>query len=63
MRARTRTLHTKSASRHEKVESEQAISADDMIAKICGTLPKWAVCLRGLRYREDLTQSALAYTL
>ena len=35
------------------------MSGDDMIAKICGELPKWAVFLRGLRYREDLTQNEM----
>ncbi len=35
------------------------MSADEIIKKICGDLPEWAVALRGLRYREGLTQTAL----
>lgn len=47
---------------HEE-EEDDSISAGDMIKKLCGDRPEWAVCLRGLRYREDLTQSALGELL
>ncbi|WP_068469944.1 helix-turn-helix domain-containing protein [Candidatus Protochlamydia phocaeensis] len=39
------------------------MSADEMIRKICGDLPEWAVTLRGLRNREGLTQAALGNLL
>lgn len=40
-------------------EEEKGMSADEMIKNICGDLPEYAAALRGLRYREELTQSAL----
>ena len=56
MREHTKTLHTKSyfehqdASKHDRKadeeEEEHSVSADDMIERICGELPKWAVSLR-----------------
>lgn len=39
--------------------SERLISADEMIQRICGKRPEWAVMLRGLRVREGLTQTSL----
>ena len=39
------------------------MSAEEAIKKICGDLPEWAVALRGLRYREGLTQKALGELL
>lgn len=39
------------------------MSADEMITKLCGELPEWAVCLRGLRIREGLTQADLGKLL
>jgi DNA-binding XRE family transcriptional regulator len=39
------------------------MSADEAIKKICGDRPEWAVALRGLRYREGLTQKALGEML
>jgi len=60
-------LHTKSYSNLDRSENEElkehGIPAEDMITKICGNLPKWAVYLRGLRYREDLTQAELGEKL
>lgn len=56
MRAHTRTRRTKSEQLHE---DEIAISADEIIKKISGDLPKWAVMMKGLRYREGLTQAEL----
>ena len=39
------------------------MTADEMIQKLCNGLPEWAVCLRGLRVREGLTQAALGKLL
>jgi DNA-binding XRE family transcriptional regulator len=39
------------------------MSADEAIKKICGDRPEWAVSLRGLRYREGLTQAELGEML
>lgn len=47
----------------EKNSDEEPMSADDMIKKICGDLPEWAVALKGLRYRERLTQTDLGNLL
>ena len=44
-------------------EENMPMSADEMITKLCGGLPEWAVCLRGLRVREELTQAALGKLL
>ena len=46
-----------------KKDEDEPMSADEMIKKICGNLPEWAVALRGLRYREGLTQTALGELL
>ncbi len=46
-----------------RTHEEDAMSADEMIRKICGDLPEWAVTLRGLRNREGLTQAALGNLL
>lgn len=40
-----------------------AYSAEESINKICNGRPEWSVMLRGLRYREDLTQVQLAKKL
>ncbi len=45
------------------LEEDMPISADEMIRKICGDLPECAVVLKGLRYREDLTQAEMASIL
>jgi len=65
MRAHTKMLHTKNYLKHSSkyVEEEQALSADDIIKKICGKRPEWAVALRGYRYRENLTQADLGNLL
>lgn len=67
MRAHTKMLPTKkreiSKIMDEKQSEEKSMSADEMINKIRGDRPAWAVCLRGLRYRENLTQSALSELL
>ncbi len=42
---------------------EDSISAEAMIHHLCGSLPKWAVNLRGLRMREGLTQVAFGQLL
>ncbi len=39
------------------------MTAQDMIRKICVSLPEWAVVLRGFRYRDNLTQEALGELL
>jgi transcriptional regulator with XRE-family HTH domain len=39
------------------------MSVDEFINECFGTLPQWAVALRGLRNREGLTQEALGKLL
>lgn len=42
------------------VDSMEKISVDEFYNKHFADLPKWAVALRGYRYRENLTQTELA---
>jgi DNA-binding XRE family transcriptional regulator len=64
MREHTRKHHTeRSEYSSEKNHNDTPMSADEMIKKICGDLPDWAVALKGLRYREGLTQTALGNLL
>jgi DNA-binding XRE family transcriptional regulator len=58
MRAHTRKHHTESSFQIGEGD-DIPMSADEAIKKICGDRPEWAVALRGLRYREGLTQKAL----
>jgi DNA-binding XRE family transcriptional regulator len=58
MQAHTRKHRTKDTEKFI-AEEDTPMSADDMILKISGNLPEWAVVLRGLRYREGLTQAAM----
>jgi DNA-binding XRE family transcriptional regulator len=44
-------------------EDDSPMSADEAIKKICRDSPEWAIALRGLRYREGLTQKALGEML
>lgn len=59
MRAHTRKHRTKQES--SLYEERGSISADDYIEKAQKdlNLPKWAIALAGLRYRENLTQKEL----
>lgn len=59
MQARTKTHRTKVSDR----QSDTPMSAGEMIRKISGDLPKWAVMLKGLRHREGLTQVQLGEAL
>lgn len=43
MQARMKKHHTEKTERY--IQSDPPISADEMIKKICGDLPKWAVYL------------------
>ncbi len=64
MRGHTRRLPIEHLNQHiERTKEENSMSADEMIRKICGDLPEWAVTLRGLRNREGLTQAALGNLL
>ena len=60
MRAHTRKHPTKS---YLPFTLDMPVSSKEAIKKICGDLPEWAVALRGLRYREGLTQTALGEIL
>lgn len=62
MREHMRNHHTEDKERFI-FEEDIPIPADEVIRDICGDLPEWAVCLRGLRYREDLTQTSLGKLL
>lgn len=44
-------------------EENSLMSADEAIKNICGNRPEWAVALRGLRFREGLTQKLLGEML
>lgn len=61
MQAHTRTLRT-NVSNHQK-EVDLPMSAGDMIRRISGDLPRWAIMLKGLRHREGLTQKQLGQML
>ena len=43
--------------------ADKRVPALDMIAKLSGDLPEWALMLRGLRMREGLSQVALGELL
>lgn len=62
MQGHMRRHHTRTST-HISDDIETPMPADDMIKKLCGNLPEWAVALRGLRYREGLTQTALGEML
>ena len=62
MLAHTRKRHTNKSVRIDR-DDDLPMSADEAIKKICGCLPEWAVALKGLRYREGLTQTALGEIL
>jgi len=47
----------------ENIEKDIPMSADEMIKQICGNIPEWAIALKGLRYREGLTQVELGKML
>jgi DNA-binding XRE family transcriptional regulator len=64
MQAHTRKRHTE----NEKVEfsdfdEEGSVPAEVVLDKISKGRPISAVCLRGCRYREDMTQKELAEKL
>lgn len=61
MRAHTKKHHIEQTNRFRKTDTP--MSADIVIKKICGDRPYWAVALRGLRYKEGLTQAALGELL
>lgn len=64
MQAHTRMHHTEHSTRkHVEVKKEAPMSADEMIHKICGDTPEWAIALRGLRAREGLSQAAMGELL
>jgi DNA-binding XRE family transcriptional regulator len=64
MQEHTRRLPTEHSTQHvARANEEDSMLADEMIRKICGDLPEWAVTLRGLRNREGLTQAALGNLL
>ena len=42
------------------VEADQLLSFDEFFLAENDSLPEWATNLRGLRYREDLTQAEFA---
>lgn len=44
-------------------EGDNPMSVGEMISKLCENLPEWAVLLRGLRYREGLTQAEMGRLL
>ena len=56
MQAHMRKHHTK---QNQTIAEDTYISAEEVMKKIRGKRPEWAVILRGLRYREDLTQKEL----
>lgn len=62
MQGHTRRHHTRDVEECKQRE-DMPLSADEMIRKICGDLPEWAVVLRGLRHREGLTQAAVGELL
>ncbi len=59
MPERMRTRRTKQTKRSKLSREEKTISADFHIKDVYGNLPRWAIVLAGLRYREDLTQKQL----
>ena len=61
MRAHTRKRPTERITGF--LEEDIPISADDAIKQISGNCPEWAIALRGLRYREGLTQTELGKLL
>lgn len=64
MLGHTRKHHTEKALRlNVEPNDDRPISVDDFIKECFGDLPQWAVALRGLRYREGLTQEALGNML
>lgn len=64
MWAHTKKHHIDKAIRIDINEDDHLpMSADEAIKKICGSLPEWAVALKGLRFREGLTQTALGKIL
>lgn len=42
---------------------ERSMSADEMMENIRGSLPEWAVMLKGYRIREGLTQATVGEIL
>lgn len=58
---RTRKRHTERPIRID--ENDVPVSADEAMKTICGVRPEWSVALRGLRYREGLTQKAFGKKL
>ena len=64
MWAHTRKHHTDKDIWIDKEDDDNVpISADEAIKKICGALPEWAIALKGLRFREGLTQAAMGKIL
>lgn len=59
MLGHTRKHHIKN---EEKIinEEEKSISSEDYFKKVYGDFPMWAICIAGLRHREDLTQKQFA---
>ena len=62
MRGHTRKRHTDCSLRYNE-EEDLPMSSELAIKKICVNRPEWAVALRGLRFREGLTQKALGKLL
>lgn len=62
MQAHTRKRHTEHSSQINENDDTPMV-ADEAIKKICGDRPEWAVALRGLRFREGLTQKEFGETL
>ncbi len=59
MLERTKTHHTRDKELSELAVEEQDSSAEFHIKAAYGELPRWAIALAGLRYREGLTQKQL----
>src|SRR5688572_14792318 len=61
MSVHMRMRHTDGGSGNSFVSRE--MTGEEMIRKICGNLPEWAIMLKGLRVREGLTQAELGEIL
>ena len=55
MREHTRTHRTKK----ENKKQNEPLRASEVIKEIANGKPEWATALKGLRYREDITQKEL----
>ena len=60
MRAHTRKHHTEN---YVPFKVDDPMSSKEVTKRISGDLPEWAIALKGLRYREGLTQTELGEML